>query len=258
MVAIRFFLPFVVAAAVFAQHGYTPSDVARGGFLYRTNCAPCHGPDGDSQPGVDLGHGRFRRATADEEVATIIMKGIPGTGMPPGTFTESQALAIVAYLRSMAASSNVATARGDPARGREIFEGKGRCLNCHRVRTTGSRVGPDLTDIGMLRRTVELQSSLVDPDAEVLEANRYYRVVTKDGQTVTGRLLNEDTFSVQLLDTTEKLRSFKITDLREHAFLPKSPMPSYKDKLTSAELSDVIGYLTSLKGSLNGRFPGNP
>jgi mono/diheme cytochrome c family protein len=51
-----------------------------------------------------------------------------------------------------------------------------------------------------------------------------------------------------LLDTTEKLRSFKIADLREHEFVAKSPMPSYKDKLTSAELSDVIGYLTSLKG----------
>ena len=60
--------------------------------------------------------------------------------------------------------------------------------------------------------------------------------------------MNEDTFSVQLIDTTEKLRSFKIADLREHAFVAKSPMPSYKDKLTPEELSDLIGYLTSLKG----------
>jgi putative heme-binding domain-containing protein len=248
MFVTRFFLPLVVAGALFAQHGYTPADVENGGRLYRTNCSSCHGPNGDLQPGVDLGHGKFRRATADEEVAAIIMKGIPGTGMPPGNFTESQALTIVAYLRSMAASSNVAVAAGDPARGKEIFEGKGQCLTCHRVRTTGSRVGPDLTDIGMLRRTADLERSLVDPDAEVLAGNRYYRVVTKDGQTVTGRLMNEDTFSVQLLDTTEKLRSFKIADLREHAFVDKSPMPSYKDKLTPEELSDVIGYLTSLKG----------
>jgi putative heme-binding domain-containing protein len=248
MFANRVFLPLVVAGALFAQHGYTPSDVENGGRLYRTNCASCHGPNGDLQPGVDLGHGKFRRATADEEVAAIITKGIPGTGMPPGNFTESQALTIVAYLRSMAASSNVAATAGDPARGKEVFEGKGQCLTCHRVRTTGSRVGPDLTDIGMLRRTAELERSLVDPNADMLAANRYYRVVTKDGQTVTGRLLNEDTFSVQLLDTTEKLRSFKIADVREHAFVDKSPMPSYKGKLTPEELSDVIGYLTSLKG----------
>jgi putative heme-binding domain-containing protein len=248
MFVTRVILPFVAAGALFAQHGYTPSDVENGGRLYRTNCQSCHGVNGDLQPGVDLGHGKFRRATADEEVAAIIMKGIPGTGMPPGNFTESQALTVVAYLRSLAASSNVAATVGDPVRGREIFEGKGQCLNCHRVRTVGSRVGPDLTDVGIRRRTAELQQSLVDPDAEVLAANRYYRVVTKDGQTVTGRLLNEDTFSVQLIDTKENLRSFKISDLREHEFLAKSPMPSYKDKLTPAELSDVVGYLTSLKG----------
>ena len=239
---------FFSAGALFAQHGYTAADVESGGRLYRTNCSSCHGPNGDSQPGVDLGHGKFRRATADEEVGAIIMKGIPGTGMPPGNFSESQALTIVAYLRSLASASNVAVTAGDPARGKEIFEGKGQCGNCHRVRSTGSRVGPDLTDIGTLRRTADLQRSLVDPDAEVLGPNRYYRVVTKDGETVTGRLLNEDTFSVQLLDTKEKLRSFKLTDLREHAFAAKSPMPSFKDKLTAAELADVIGYLTSLKG----------
>jgi putative heme-binding domain-containing protein len=248
MFTARFLLPFIFAGALFAQHGYTQFDVESGGLLYRANCAACHGPNGDGQPGVDLGHGKFRRAATDEDVAAIIMNGIPGTGMPPNSFNESLALTIVAYLRSLAASSNVAVTTGDPARGKEIFEGKGQCVTCHRVRITGSRVGPDLTDIGMLRRTAELERSLVDPDAEVLAANRYYRVVTKDGQTVTGRLLNEDTFSVQLLDSTERLRSFNIADLREHAFVAKSPMPSYKDKLTSAELSDVIGYLTSLKG----------
>jgi len=248
MYAIRFLLPLAAAGALLAQHGYTQADIESGGRLYRTNCSSCHGPNGDSQPGVDLGHGKFRRATSDEEVSAIIMKGVPGTGMPPGNFSESQALTIVAYLRSMASSSNVAVTAGDPARGKSVFEGKGQCLNCHRVRGAGSRVGPDLTDIGMLRRTADLQQSLVDPDAEVLAGNRYYRVVTKDGQTVTGRLLNEDTFSVQMLDTSEKLRSFKIADLREHAFAAKSPMPSYKDKLTAAEMSDLIGYLTSLKG----------
>lgn len=249
MSATKVLLPFVAASALFAQHGFTPADVESGRRLYLTNCLSCHGPNGDLQPGVDLGHGKFRRATADEGVAAIIMKGIPGTGMPPGNFTESQALTIVAYLRSVAASSNVATTVGDPVRGKAIFEGKGQCLNCHRVGVTGSRVGPDLTDIGTRRRTAELQTSLVDPDAEVLSANRYYRVVTKDGQTVVGRLLNEDTFTVQLIDSKENLRSFKVADLREHEFLAKSPMPSYKDKLTPAELSDVIGYLTSLKGA---------
>jgi putative heme-binding domain-containing protein len=248
----KFVIPLIAlvsASALLAQHGYTPSDVENGGRLYRTNCSSCHGPNGDLQPGVDLGHGKFRRANSDEEIASIIMKGIPGTGMPPGNFSESAALTVVAYLRSLASATNVATVvGGDPVKGKGIFEGKGGCLNCHRVKTMGSRVGPDLTDIGILRRTTDLQKSLVDPDAEVLAQNRYFRVVTKAGATVTGRLLNEDTFTVQLLDTKENLVSFKKADLKEFAFVPKSPMPSFKDKLTPQELSDLIGYLTSLKG----------
>ena len=248
MHVLKSLLPVLTASALLAQHGYTPADVESGGRLYRANCSACHGPNGDSQPGVDLGHNHFRRATSDEEIAAIITKGIPGTPMPPGNFSESAALTIVAYLRSMAISPNTTVALGDPVHGKEIVEGKGGCLSCHRVGNQGSRVGPDLTDIGMLRKPADLQRSLVDPDAEVLAPNRYFRVVTKSGATVTGRLLNEDTFTVQLLDSTEHLASFKKSDLREYSFVEKSPMPAYRDKLTPKELSDVIGYLTTLKG----------
>lgn len=249
LLGMRFLIPLLFAGALFAQHGYTPADVESGARLYRSNCAACHGPNGDSQPGVDLGHGKFKRANSDEEVAAIITKGIPGTAMPPGNFSESAALTVVAYLRSLASATNVVTVSGgDSAAGKAIFEGKGQCANCHRVRTAGSRVGPDLTDIGMLRRTADLQKSVVEPDAEVLGANRYYRVVTTAGVTITGRLLNKETFTVQLLDSKENLQSFKLADLKEHGFLPKSPMPSYKDRLTAQELADVVSYLTSLKG----------
>jgi hypothetical protein len=95
-----------------------------------------------------------------------------------------------------------------------------------------------------------LERSLVEPDAEVLGTSRFYRVVMKDGATVTGRLLNLDTFTVQLIDSKEQLRSFVKSDLREHGFSEKSPMPSYKDKLSAQELADVVSYLVSLKGKV--------
>ena len=82
----------------------------------------------------------------------------------------------------------------------------------------------------------------------MLSQNRYYRVTTKSGETVTGRLLNIDTFSVQLIDTKDRLLSFSKSDLREAAFLGKSPMPAYKQQLSSQELSDLVAYLVSLKG----------
>jgi putative heme-binding domain-containing protein len=115
------------------------------------------------------------------------------------------------------------------------------------VNGVGSRLGPDLSGVGQLRRSVELEQSLVEPAAEVLAANRFYRVVTRDGTNVTGRLLNHDTFTVQLLDSKEQLRSFVKAELREHGFMA-TPMPSYRARLSSQEIADVISYLASLKG----------
>ena len=112
-----------------------------------------------------------------------------------------------------------------------------------------SRIGPDLSDIGRLRRAVELESSIVDPNAEIFYTNRSYRVMAKDGTTATGRLLNVDTFTIQLLDTKEQLRSFDKAGLRDYGFVDSSPMPSYRGKLTDQEIADAVSYLVSLKGS---------
>jgi len=141
-------------------------------------------------------------------------------------------------------------ATGDPSRGKALYDGKGACATCHRVNGVGSRLGPDLSDVGQLRRAVDLERSLLEPDAEVLGNNRFYHVTTKDGATTTGRLLNLDTFTVQMLDSKERLRSFVKSDLRDHGFADKSPMPSYKT-LSAQELADVVSYLMSLKGQAN-------
>ncbi len=245
---LKTFFPIAAAAMAFAQHSYTSADVEDGGKLFRGNCVGCHGVDGDLVPGIDLGHGKFRRASTDDDLVNTIRTGIPGTPMPPGNYTEFQAATIVAYLRSMAATGRGSGIAGDAARGKILFDGKGGCLTCHRVGQTGSRVGPDLSGIGSQRRPANIEQSILKPDAEILPQNRFYRVVTGDGTAVTGRLLNRDTFSVQLIDTNERLRSFTISGLREHGFVEKSPMPSYADKLTPQEVADLVGYLESLKG----------
>jgi cytochrome c oxidase cbb3-type subunit III len=236
------------SGALFAQHSFTAIDVEDGGRLFRANCTICHGAQGDGVPGIDLGHGKFRRAKSDDDIAAIIRTGIPGTAMPPNNFTDFAALTIVAYLRSMAAATATTTSGGDAARGKAIYEGKGGCAACHRIRGVGARLGPDLSEIGNLRLAGELERSVVDPDAEILPQNRHFRAVTKDGATINGTLLNEDKYSVQLLDSSGRLVSLKRANLKESAFVEKSPMPSYKDKLNHQELSDLVSYLGSLKG----------
>ena len=231
-----------------AQHGFTPADVEEGEQLFIENCAICHGPEGDAVPGVELARGKYRHASSDEELSQVITKGIPGTPMPPGNFHEHQVNTLIAYLHSMSTIDAGNATLGDATRGKAIFEGKGECLKCHRVDGKGSYTGPDLTDIGVTRRSAQLERSLLDPEAEILPQNRSFRVVTRDGTTVTGRLLNLDTFTVQLMDSSERLRSFSKSDLKEFSFVDKSPMPSYRGRLSSSEVSDVVAYLVTLKG----------
>jgi mono/diheme cytochrome c family protein len=100
-------------------------------------------------------------------------------------------------------------------------------------------VAPDTT----LR---QLAQSILDPNAVVAPQNRYVLLKMKDGKTHSGKLLSVDTFNYQIFDSTEKLSNISKDNVREATMT--SPMPSYRDKLSTQELADVISYLMSLKG----------
>jgi putative heme-binding domain-containing protein len=237
----------VSAGCLFGQHSFSAIDVQDGGRLYRANCTVCHGAEGNGIPGIDLAHNKFRRAKDDDDIAAIIRTGIPGTAMPPNNFSDFQALTIVAYLRSIAAATATTTSGGNAARGKALYDGKGNCAGCHRIRGVGSRSGPDLSEIGNLRLAGELERAITDPDTDVPAQHRHFRAVTKEGATISGTLLNEDKYSVQVLDSKDGLVSVQRSNLRESAVVDKGLMPSYKDKLTSGELADLVSYLVSLK-----------
>ncbi len=235
----------VAGAALSAQHD-SAGAIEEGRTIYGAVCANCHGPDGDQISGIDFSRGQFRRPFTDDELNGIIRRGMPGTPMPPTNVPEAQAARIVAYLRSMSAGLRESAVAGDRARGEGVFTGKGTCAGCHTVNGRGGRRGPDLSAIGSVRRAAELERSILDPAAEVLPQNRSYRVVTRDGRSISGRLLNQDTFTVQLLDGSDRLRSFEKAALKEHAFAD-TIMPSFRGKLDSQELADLIAYLASLR-----------
>jgi putative heme-binding domain-containing protein len=244
-------LTVTAGAGLAQQHSYTPGDIEEGGRLYRINCIGCHGPEGDLVAGIDLGRNRFRRVSSDDEIVDVIMNGVPGTGMPPNAIVRLRAYNVVAYLRNMNATSgvrSVAAATGDASRGKALFEGKGACHTCHRVRGVGSRSGPDLSEAGLMLRAIEIETSILEPNASVATSSPPFRAVRKDGTVISGLLLNQDMFTLQLLDAQGDLRSVEKADLREFGLLTSSPMPSFKDKLTPQELADLIAYVGALKG----------
>jgi cytochrome c oxidase cbb3-type subunit 3 len=268
--ALGFILVLVGATRVpeAQQHSYTPQEIEEGRKLYDANCGRCHNDDGAGVPGTEI-FKQIRRAISDEEIANLIITGIPASGMPPHTFSNPQAMSVVAFLRTAAngapaAAAPAATAAGgtrptagDAARGKALAEGRAGCLGCHKIAGAGGTSGPDLSTIGAPPRggrgpaaapsAATLERALLDPDVDVAPAFRVFQVVTTGGQTVRGTLLNQDTFSIQMRDQSGELRAFVKSGLKSSGFEP-SPMPSYRTRLNAQELSDVVSYLLSLKG----------
>jgi putative heme-binding domain-containing protein len=238
------------ARSTIAQHlgQYAEADILYGSALYAAQCAQCHGPNGDQIGGVNLRSGDLKRASTDEGLRGILNNGIPGTGMPAFKFDQAELTGIIAFVRNMKEFEAKKVALGDAGRGKSLFESKGQCLNCHRVNGDGGRKGPNLSQIGSMRPASLLEQSLLDPTTAMLPQNRPIRAVTKDGATITGRRLNEDTFAVQIIDDQDRLRSLIKADLREYTVIKTSPMPSYRRSLTAAERADLLAYLLSLKG----------
>jgi cytochrome c oxidase cbb3-type subunit III len=228
---------------------YPQADIEYGSGIFAAQCSECHGLGGDQVAGVNLRSGQFKRVFSDADLRTVITNGIQGTAMPPHNFNPPELAGIVAYIRNMGTFNAGSVTTGDAKRGEALFNGTGNCASCHRVDGKGPRVAPDLSNVGALRTADMLEKSLVDPTAAMLPVNRSVRAVTRDGKVITGRRLNEDTYSVQLIDDHEQLLSLEKADLRDYTVLKASSMPSYKDKLSSQERADVVAYLLSLKGT---------
>lgn len=240
-----------LAEPAFAQTStqqYSTANIQAGYRLYSSQCAVCHGANGDGVVGINLARQQFRRVSSDADIRRTVTSGIAAAGMPPFQFQPAELDAIVAYIRSGFDLEGASFALGDAGRGKAIFDGKGGCTACHRVHGNGSRIAPDLTDIGAIRKPSAIQRAILQPAAALQPINRPVRVVTRDGRVIQGRRLNEDTETVQLIDRDGKLVSLSKSDIQDFDLGKTSGMPSFAGRLSTAELADLLAYLLSLKG----------
>jgi putative heme-binding domain-containing protein len=235
--------------------------IREGASLFRSNCSPCHGPNAQGGGrGPDLTSGRWVHGSSDAEIFATITHGVPGTEMPANTFEDSETWAIIAYVRSLAPAKS-AIISGDRVKGEKIFTQTAGCSTCHMVQGRGGLLGPDLSQVGGSRSAAYLVESIREPNKELssamLDPNNHYglplvydtvAVVTADGQKLVGVAKNEDTFSIQLLDTHQQLQFFLKKDLKEVTHERKSLMPAYSEQmLKPSDLEDLIAYLESLR-----------
>lgn len=223
---------------------YTQEEIAAGSRIYSAQCQFCHGRDGDQISGIDLRRGVFRQTRDDADLARVISTGTPA-GMPPFALSAADLTGIIAYMRA-AFDGTASIQVGDAAHGKELFVSSA-CDSCHRVGATGPLLAPPLNDIGLARTPAALERSIRDPSSGMMPINRAVRIVMNDGSGISGRRLNEDTATVQLIDDGERLRSVAKRDIATMRIDTNSAMPPYADRLTDAEISDLVAYLLTLR-----------
>ena len=241
-----------------------PRAAKAGEYEFRINCALCHGlgAHGGGR-GPDLTRAQKKHARSDAAMFQTISNGIPGTAMPAnGTngqgvgMTDEEIWQIITYIRSVEVKAPAKPLR-NAVHGKQLFYGDANCSLCHMVEGKGGRLGPDLTAVGGSRTRDAIVDSVRNPSRRLAwgltEATKEFpqeyetvTVVTADGRQIKGVALNEDSFSVQVMDANEQVYLLDKQKLRSFQKSRDSMMPKYDaDVLSDKDLEDIVSYLIS-------------
>jgi cytochrome c oxidase cbb3-type subunit III len=236
-----------------------------GEYEFRINCALCHGLGArGGGRGPDLTRAVKKHTHTDAEMFQVISNGIPGTAMPAnGTngqgvgMTDEEIWQIITYIRSQEVKAPTHPA-GNASRGKELFYGDANCSLCHMIEGKGGRLGPELTGVGGSRTRAAIIDSVREPSRRLAwgltDATKEFpqeyesvTVVTAEGKEIKGVTLNEDSFTVQIMDTSEQIHLLEKDKLKSFQKNRKSAMPKYgPDILSDKDLEDIVAYLTSV------------
>ena len=239
-----------------------------GEFEFRANCAFCHGLGArGGGRGPDLTRARKKHGNSDADLFRTINEGVPGTAMPPNGATQQgvgmtgeEIWQVISYIRSVQVKTSAPPA-GDAAHGKELFTGSVGCATCHMIEGKGGRLGPDLTATGTSRSVDYIVDSVRNPSRRLAQgiseamkefSQEYESVTVVDdrGQKFQGVVLNEDNFTLQMLDTREQLHLFEKDKVRSVDKSRESLMPKYDEKtLPEKDLQDIVAYFLGLGGS---------
>jgi len=163
--------------------------------------------------------------------------------MPPfRSLTAVEVKGIVRYLRILQGGTQAVALPGDPARGQELFFGKGGCSACHMVAGKGGFIAVDLSGFAHTHSAEETRTAITNPS---IDADRSGVIVTThDGQNYAGRIRNQDNFSLQLQTLDGTFHFLSESDIERVKPDPQADMPTnYGSTLSSKELDDLVSYL---------------
>ncbi len=252
----------LAVAATFASAGLSAQDrveanpfagdaeailAGMGGF--RQRCADCHGTDARGVRGPDITQ-VWSSGRTDQGLFATIRRGVSNTEMPAFTAprtSDREIWQMLAYLRTLATPAPTDPPPGDAEKGALVFSAE--CASCHRVNAKGGRLGPDLSRIGAARSrdvlVARLRGGIADPRAGFQPVT----ITPESGPPIRGVKKNEDLFSVQIMDTRERIQGFEKDKVQSVVDGTRSLMPVFgPDRLSNSDLDDLVRYLLTLRG----------
>ena len=220
---------------------------SEGRRIFEAQCALCHGQQGGGGRGPSLVKPTLTKAPDAPSLEKLISEGIPPEMPGAWQLSPNEVKRLAVFVRSLGQLPSE-TVPGDPAHGRDLYR-RQACASCHIVAGQGSGFGPELSAIGARRNAAFLREALLSPSAALPEGFLMVEAVPRQGAKVTGIRVGEDPFTIQIIDAAGGFHSFRLADLQPLNKLPKrSPMPAYA-KLPPADITDLVAYLASLKGT---------
>ena len=136
------------------------------------------------------------------------------------------------------------------------------CNRCHSMRGEGGDIGPDLTQLGTRFSNKDMLEAIMTPDKTVSDQYASTIFDLKNGQSVVGRLINEDKTNYVISQNPfvpEQLRKIPIKNvLSKKNSLVSSMPPGLINSLNADELKDLIAFLKSGGNPENEVYKPNP
>ena len=140
--------------------------------------------------------------------------------------------------------------QGDVARGIRAFtQAKSACFSCHRIGSTGGLIGPELTRICKERNPTELAESLLWPNRKVAKEYQPIKIVTNDGNFVTGYVSESDSSDAVLAlrdPASQKITKVDRNEIDSQANSLSLMPAGLIESLPVADQADLLRFLIEL------------
>lgn len=242
---------------------YAPEQVEHGKALFSAHCSFCHGRDlrgGESGP--DLTRSILvAQDVKGDKIGVVIRTGRVDKGMPRFDLPDQDVAGIVAFIHTekTKAESEIGNRRtvlaadlrtGDAELGMKYFNGEGRCVTCHSPSGDLAGIGNRLEGLQLFRRILnpgDRGEGIPGVSAITHTVPSTVSVLLPSGQSVSGELAYRDEFTIGLIDSSGRYRSWSTRGVK---YTVKDPLQAHWDQLgkyTDADIHNLFSYLETLR-----------